>query len=338
MKGIIIAGGLGTRLRPLTYRRPKHLLPVANRPFLEYQVALMKRHGIEEIIFATNYRAGQIEAQFGDGSALGVDLRYAIEDQPLGTAGAIRNAAALCHGESVLVFNGDILTDFDLGEILAFHRANDSRATIAMRAIERPHGFGVMETDSEGRVHAWIEPSEEQKRRVAENPEPTTGESDYINAGIYVLEPEALERIPTGTPVSIERETYPKLIAEGAPIYGIAPAGYWLDIGRSDQYLAANSAVLTRAVKTDVPFAQFGKDSRIDPGASVGESTAVGQGATVGSGSRLAGCIILDGVRVGANCALSGLIADEGCAIGDDVVAQSAVLAAGSLIERGSRL
>src|SRR5262245_14463977 len=139
MKGIIIAGGFGTRLRPLTYDRPKHLLPVANRPFLEYQVALLRRHGITEIVFATNYLADRIEAHFGDGSRFGVAMRYALETEPLGTAGAIRNAAALCGGDTVLVLNGDILTDFDLQAVLAFHAERRACATIALRAVERPH-------------------------------------------------------------------------------------------------------------------------------------------------------------------------------------------------------
>jgi len=339
VKGIIIAGGLGTRLQPLTYTRPKHLLPVANRPFLEYQVALLRRHGVREIIFATNYLAEKIEAHFGDGSRFGVTMRYALETEPLGTAGAIRNAAALCPGDALLVLNGDILTDFDLGQILAFHQTRRAQATIAVRAIERPHAFGVLDTEPDGRVRAWREPTEEEKKRVATAPGPPTGETDYINAGVYILESEVVERIPTGRPVSIERETYPQLIAEGARVFGIAPEGYWIDIGRPEQYLAANAAVLTGAVQTDVPFRQIGESAEIAPGVLLDATTSVGQGARIGAGSRLKGCIILDGVVIGTNAALTDLIAEEGAEVGDDVTAcGGAVLAAGTVIGRGTRL
>src|SRR6266851_792599 len=147
MKAVIIAGGFGTRLRPLTNNRPKHLLPLANKPFLEYQVALLRQHGITEIVFATNYMAEQIEAHFGDGSSFGVSLSYALEKEPLGTAGAIRNAAGDGATDSILVLNGDILTDFDLTKIIAFHKERGARATIALRSVERPHAFGALITE-----------------------------------------------------------------------------------------------------------------------------------------------------------------------------------------------
>lgn len=298
MKGIIIAGGFGTRLRPLTHARPKHLLPVANRPFLEYQVALLREHGISEIVFATNYFADKIEAHFGDGSNFGVSMQYALETEPLGTGGAIRNACATLTDEPVLVLNGDILTDFDLSALIAFHRARDAWATIALRSVERPHAFGVLDTDPEGRLRSWMEPTEEQKRRVAENPDPPTGESDFINAGVYILEPEAWRRIPTGRPVSIERETYPELLAEGALVYGMAPTGYWMDIGRPEQYLAANRAVLSGAVKTRVAFRQIGEGAQVAPDAEVDSATSIGNGARVGARTVLTECIILDKVII----------------------------------------
>jgi mannose-1-phosphate guanylyltransferase len=339
VKGIIIAGGFGTRLAPLTYRRPKHLLPVANRPFLEYQVALLRRHGIDEIAFATNYFAEQIEAHLGDGSRFGVSMRYALEEQPLGTAGAIRNAAAFFPDEPVLVLNGDILTDFDLSKMMAFHRSRCAQATIALRAVEKPHTFGVLDTDAEGRVRAWHEPSEEEKKRVAQYSGPPVGGTDFINAGIYVLEPETIARIPVGRAVSIERETYPALLAEGVPIYGVALEGYWMDIGRPQHYLEANAAVLTHAVQTDVPFQQIGDMAEIAPDASIDPTTAVGRGVRIGAGSCLKGCIILDGVEIGENVTLLGVIADEGARILDSVCVHSgAVIAGGSVIDQGMRL
>lgn len=339
MKGIIIAGGFGTRMRPLTYSRPKHLLPVANRPFLEYQVALLRQHGVTEIIFATNYCADQIEAHFGDGASYGVHMRYALEEEPLGTAGAIRNAAGATMSEVFLVLNGDILTDFDIGALVRFHHERSAKATIALRPVERPHAFGVLDTDGTGRVQDWREPSEEEKRRIAAQSLPKTGETDYINAGIYILEPDVVSEIPLGRPVSIERETYPQLIAAGAPVYGLAPQGFWLDIGHPEQYLRANAAVLTHAVRTTVAFTQIAEGTKIAKDAVIDPTTSLGKGVLVGSGSRLAGCIMMDGVRVGQSAVLNGLIAEEHVEIEDETSSRGgAVLATGSILRRGSRI
>jgi len=339
LKGIIIAGGFGTRLHPLTHHRPKHLLPLGNRPFLEYQAALLRRHGIREIVLAANYLAGMIQAHFGDGSSFGVRMQCALEETPLGTAGAIRNAARHALGERVIVLNGDILTDFDLGAVLRFHEERGAAATIALRAVERPHAFGVLDTDPEGRVAYWREPSEEEKRRVAASPGPPTGEFDFINAGIYVLEPEVVEGIPEGRPASIERETFPALIQSGAPVYGIAPEGFWLDMGRPEQYLAASRAILTRVVDTDVPFQPVAGDARVAPGAEIDAETSLGPGVRVEEGARIQASIILAGSSVGPGARIRGGIVDERVRIGAEAeVRPGAVLAAGSILERGSRI
>ena len=234
--GIIIAGGEGTRLRPLTHHRPKPLVPVANQALLEYQVALLKDHGITDVVFATNYMADRIEAHFGNGSAFGVQMHYAIENEPLGTGGAIRNAADLFPGQAVCVFNGDIVTDFDLTSILNFHNENNSIATITLQEVPSPNPFGVLIRDASGRVLEWNEPSEEKKKLLAAGNFELTG-TDYINAGFYVLEPEFIDRIPQATKSSIERDIYPKLIAESGLMFGYAPGGYWMDTGRPEQLL-----------------------------------------------------------------------------------------------------
>ncbi len=345
MKGIIIAGGLGTRLRPLTYRRPKPLVSVANRPFLEYQVALLRQYGIEDIVFATNYMAEKIEGHFGNGSRFGVRMQYALEDKPLGTGGAIRNAADLFPGEAVAVFNGDVLTDFDLGKIIAFHQERNSIATVTLSEVPSPHPFGILILDSRGQVQEWREPSEESKKALAVDPDVAPTGKDLINAGFYILEPECIERIPQGQPASIERDIYPQLIAEKAPIYGIAPGGFWMDVGRAEQLLIATQSVLTGAVKAAAPGMAVGEGTTIAPNTWINGLTAIGKGCQVGDESRLENVILMDNVKIGNRVRLSGVIVDEGTVIEDEVVVTvrgagglTPVIAADSVLAKGTRL
>jgi mannose-1-phosphate guanylyltransferase/phosphomannomutase len=363
MKGIIIAGGAGTRLRPLTYTRPKPLIPVVNRPFLEYQVALLKRNGVEEIIFCTNYMADQITGHFGDGSRFGVRMQYALEETPLGTAGAIKNAQEMVGRSTAVVLNGDVLTDFDISSIVQFHRDKRALVTLALKEIPSPSPYGVIITDDEGRVLEFREPSEAQKKAFAANPNIEPMGFDYINAGIYIMEPEALDAIPTGRPVSVERETYPKFVAEGKPIYAVALDGYWLDIGRPAQYREATAAILSRDISVDVPgewmpagyWAQGGVD--IDPTAHIAPTVHLGEGARIGEGAAVTGrtvigprcvvhanatltdCILEESVIIGEGAKLSNVILDNGSHVGPDaVVTVPAVFAAGSVIGRGTRI
>jgi NDP-sugar pyrophosphorylase family protein len=363
MKGIIIAGGAGTRLRPLTYTRPKPLIPVVNRPFLEYQVALLKRHGVEEIIFCTNYMADKIAAHFGDGARFGVRMRYALEETPLGTAGAIRNAQEMVGRSTVVVLNGDVLTDFDIASIVQFHRDKCALVTLALKEVASPSPYGVIITDDEGRVQEFREPSEAQKKAIAANPNIQHTGVDYINAGIYIMEPDALDAIPTGRPVSVERETYPRFLADGAPIYAVALDGYWLDIGRAEQYRQATAAILSRDISVDVPgewmpagyWAQDGADidptahiaptvhigerARIAEGASVTGRTVIGPRCVIGANATLTDCILEEDVIVSEGAKLSGVILDNGSHVGPDaVITVPAVFAAGSVIGKGTRI
>lgn len=345
MKGIIIAGGLGTRLRPLTYRRPKPLVPVANRPFLEYQVALLRKHGIEDIVFATNYMADRIESHFGDGSRFGVRMRYALEETPLGTGGAIRNAADLFPGEAVIVFNGDVLTDFDIGAILAFHLRKRALSTLTLAEVPSPNPFGVLTLDAEGRVLKWVEPSEEAKKALIVDPDLVPAGKDLINAGIYMLEPEFVARIPPGVPSSLERKIYPQLIAEQAPLYGIAPGGFWMDVGRAEQLLTATQAVLSDAVRTAIAGLAVGEETTISPSAWIDGQTVIGNSCRVGEESRLEGCIVLDNVIIGSHVRLHHVILDDGTTVEDEVVIDGRggggsvpVIAAGSTLCKGTRL
>lgn len=344
MKGIIIAGGLGTRLRPLTYHRPKPLTPVANRPFLEYQVALLKQYGVLDIVFATNYMADRIEAHFGDGSRFGVRMRYALEEQPLGTGGAIRNAAELFPGETVVVFNGDILTDFDLGKVMGFHTERNAAATITLSEAPSPHPFGVLILDDKGRVMEWREPSEEAKRAVTTDPDLEPSGKDLINAGFYVMSPEFIEKIPAGRPSSIERDIYPQLIAEGGPLYGVAPGGFWLDLGRAEQLLSATQSLLSGGVRTCAPGISVGEGTVIASSTWINGLTAIGHNCNIAGQTRLENCILMDRVTVGEHVRLSNVIVDEDVTIESEVIVEGRgggnvpVVAAGSTLRRGTRL
>lgn len=363
MKGIIIAGGAGTRLRPLTYVRPKPLIPVVNRPFLEYQVALLKRHGIDEIIFCTNYMADKIEAHFGDGSRFGVSMKYAIEQHPLGTAGAIKNAQTLAGRDTFVVLNGDVLTDFDIGSILEFHRDKGAMVTVTLKEVPSPSPYGVIVTDDEGRVLEFREPSEAQKKALASNPNIEHTGVDYINAGIYIMEPDALDRIPTGRPVSVERETYPRLLEEKVPFYAIARDGYWLDIGRPEQYRQATNAILSRDIAVEVPGAwnpmgywcedgaevdptahvaptvHIGAGARIGAGASLTGRTVIGRKCRIGPNATLSDCILEEGVIVAGGVKMDDVILDDGCHVeAETVVSVPSVFAAGSVLRKGTRI
>jgi mannose-1-phosphate guanylyltransferase/phosphomannomutase len=363
MKGIIIAGGAGTRLRPLTYMRPKPLIPVVNRPFLEYQVALLKRHGIDEIIFATNYMADKIEAHFGDGSAFGVRMKYAIEETPLGTAGAIKNAQVVAGQDTVVVLNGDILTDFDISAVIQFHQEKHAFVTLTLKEVPSPSPYGVIITDEQGRVQEFREPSEATKKMLAANPNIERTGVDYINAGIYILEPEALDTIPTGRPVSIERETYPKLLEDKAPFYAVSLDGYWLDIGRPEQYRQATTAILSRDIAVDVPgewmpagywadpsadidptahiapTVHIGANARIAEGVSLTGITVIGPNCEIGPNTTLSDCILEEGVIIEEGVKLKGVILDDGCHIESDVaITRASVVSAGSVFKRGTRI
>ncbi|MGC8782870.1 MAG: sugar phosphate nucleotidyltransferase [Armatimonadota bacterium] len=363
MQGIIIAGGFGTRFRPLTYTRPKPLMPILNRPLLEYQVALLKAHGVTEIVFATNYMADAIEEHFGDGSRFGVKMRYAQEHQPLGTAGAIRNAAkSLWRRETVVVFNGDIVTDFDLSAVIDLHRRRGARATIALKAVPSPNPYGVLELDNDGRVLAWLEPTEEQKKALAANPNVEQTGWDYINAGFYVLEPEVIESIPDGRAVSIEREIYPRMIAQGEGLYGAPAEGYWVDVAGPTHYWKVTNDLLRGRVNVPLPgtprseglwcmeraqvhctldvgaVAHIGEGAVVEKEVHLRGTVVVGAGCHIERGCVLEDCVLLEGVHVGEGTSLTRVLCDRDVSIAAGSRITDAVIAASSHIERESRL
>jgi mannose-1-phosphate guanylyltransferase len=231
MKAILLIGGLGTRLRPLTLTTPKPLLPIADRPFLAYQLDFLRGFGIKEIVLCTAYRADDFRQTFGDGEKHGVKITYVHETTALGTGGAIKNAEQFVDGP-VLICNGDILMNLNLQQLIDFHRGNQSKATIALTAVADPSAYGVVELESDGRV-----------RRFVEKPKPGESDSKLINAGVYLFEPEIFSLIPPGVNYSVERGTFPLLLERKIPFFALPLSGYWLDVGTLEKYQQAQQDV-----------------------------------------------------------------------------------------------
>src|SRR5678810_292700 len=233
MKAIMLAGGKGTRLRPLTIHTPKPIVPIFERPFLHYQLDLLKQvPEIDEVILSLNYQPRRIEEMFGDGSDSGLGIKYVVEPVPLGTAGAVRYAGESLR-ESIVVFNGDVLTQIDLAAVLALHRERKARATIVLTPVPNPSAYGLVETDAQGNI-----------LRFLEKPKPHEITCDTINAGIYVLEPDTFDRIPKDTPWSIERSFFPSLIERGETFVAHVDRGYWIDIGTPDKYMQVHRDIM----------------------------------------------------------------------------------------------
>jgi mannose-1-phosphate guanylyltransferase len=278
MKAILLAGGKGTRLRPLTVHTPKPIVPIFNRPFLYYQLDLLRQvPEIDEAILSLNYQPRRIEEIFGEGEGLGIRLRYVVEPQPLGTGGAIRYAGDQLT-ESVVVFNGDVLTQVDLGAVLRLHRERKAKATIVLTPIENPRAYGLVETDADRNIRQFLEKPGEDEITC-----------NTINAGIYVLEPETFDRIPKDTAWSIERSFFPSLIERGETFVAYVYDGYWIDIGTPAKYLQVHKDIM---------------DGRYSAPPFVGsESKFVAEGARVEEGVDLLGpCFIDEGavVKTGA--------------------------------------
>ncbi|PYR13949.1 MAG: nucleotidyl transferase [Acidobacteria bacterium] len=285
MKAILLAGGKGTRLRPLTIHTPKPIVPIFNRPFLHYQLDLLKQVSeIDEVILSLNYQPRRIEEIFGDGGDSGLGIKYVVEPAPLGTAGAVRYAGDQLR-ESVVVFNGDVLTEVDLAAVIALHRDRRAKATIVLTPVDNPTAYGLVETDADSNI-----------RRFLEKPKPDEITCDTINAGIYVLEPETFERIPKDTPWSIERSFFPSLIEQGESFVAYVYRGYWIDIGTPEKYMQVHRDMMDGRFTAyrAAPFAArpsaawISPEARIEDGAIVegpcfiDEATIVRPGARIG--------------------------------------------------------
>ncbi len=282
MKAILLAGGKGTRLRPLTIHTPKPIVPIFNRPFLHYQLDLLRRvPEIDEVVLSLNYQPRRIEEIFGDGSGTGVRIRYVVEPVPLGTAGAVRYAGESLH-ESVVVFNGDVLTQIDLAAVIALHRERQAKATIVLTPVDNPTAYGLVEVDDRNNVRRFLE-------------KPTADEitCNTINAGIYVLEPDTFDRIPKDTAWSIERSFFPSLIERRETFVAYVYPGYWIDIGTPEKYMQVHRDIMDGRYRAD-PFDKAPATAWVSPGARVEEGAIVeapcfiDEGAVVKSGSRIA--------------------------------------------------
>jgi mannose-1-phosphate guanylyltransferase len=331
VKAVVLVGGEGTRLRPLTLTTPKPLLPIANIPFIERQLTWLGEHGVDEVVLSLGYLPHTFTEHFPENRFGDIALRFVIEHEPLGTAGGIRFAAEGI-SERVLVCNGDVLTDLDLGALIAFHTEREAQATIALTKVSDPSAFGVVPTRADGEVVAFVE-------------KPPRGQAptSWINAGTYVLEPEVFDRIPPRFTVSIERETFPRMLDEPGRLYAMQSDAYWLDIGTPQKYLEAQIDVAAGRLGTpptpdatqlmDGVWVQPGAE--IDAGATVVGPSVIGPQARVEAGAHVEasvlgpGTVVSAGATVLRSVVLSGVTVAPGDAVKDEVVSPDAVLPCG---------
>jgi mannose-1-phosphate guanylyltransferase / phosphomannomutase len=337
MKGVIMAGGFGTRLKPLTINRPKPMVPIANRPIMEHIVELLRRHGITDLVSILYFQPEHITSHFGDGSAFGVNMQYVTAESDYGTAGAVRNAADLLGDDRIIVISGDVLTDFDLSAAIRSHEERGADATIALTSVENPLAFGIVILDeSTGRIERFLE-------------KPTWGEvfSDTINTGIYILEPSALRRVPLHTNCDFSKDLYPQMLREGAGLYGYVAQGYWRDIGNIDEYRTAHRDVLAGHV--DTTFAGERHDLEngtlwIDPRARLGErvgitgTVVIAADAEIADGALLENSVIGQGCRVGEGAELRDVVLWAGCRIDRRARVVESVCAAGVHIGKAASI
>jgi mannose-1-phosphate guanylyltransferase len=308
VRAVVLVGGLGTRLRPLTLRTPKQMLPVAGRPMIEWVVEHLAGHGVDEVVLSLGYRPDAFRRAYPDATCAGVRLVYAVEDEPLDTAGAIRFAAGAAGvDERFLVVNGDILSDLDVSALLAFHADAHEQAgalaTIGLVPVEDPSAYGVVTTDGEGKVQAFVE-----------KPAPGEAASHDINAGCYVVEPEVLDRIPGTGRVNIERETFPALVAEGR-LWALSQQGWWVDVGTPERYLQASLELLDKG-------AGQGEAGLVDHSAVVASSALVtrsvlGPGCRIGRNARVRDSVVFSRAVVGNGATISGSIVGASAVVGD---------------------
>lgn len=271
MKAVVMAGGEGTRLRPLTSLRPKPMVPIVNQPVMEHILGLVKHHGIDEVVATLAFMPQVIEDYFGDGEEWGMDIAYALEETPLGTAGSIKNAEALLKDDTFLVISGDALTDINLAEVIEFHKSREATVTIALKRVPDPLEFGVVITDDDGKIDRFLE-------------KPSWGQvfSDTINTGIYVLEPEIFDYIPEGEPFDFSSQLFPLLMEKGYPLYGCVVDGYWCDVGSLETYMQVHKDILDGKAMIFIPGLEAHEKLWISEGAEIHPDAEVSEKGRAG--------------------------------------------------------
>ncbi|MFV0315739.1 MAG: sugar phosphate nucleotidyltransferase [Microthrixaceae bacterium] len=332
MKAVIMAGGEGTRLRPLTSNAPKPMMPLANRPMMEHVIGLLKRHGVTDIVVTVAFMAETIRTYFGDGSEFGVNMTYATEDTPLGTAGSVRNAKDELD-DTFLVISGDVLTDIDITAIVKAHRDGEALATIGLVRVDNPLEYGIVITDDDGNIERFLE-------------KPTWGQvfSDTINSGIYVLEPRIFDWIAADEPVDFSGDVFPAVLADGERILGSVGEGYWEDVGTLDAYVRAHKDILDEKVTADIPGIEVadgvwvGKGAEISPDASVVGPAVVGDNCNVDAGVTLGAYSVLGtGVRVRRESELERSVVHDNTYVGESVRLRGTVIGRSADLRRGAR-
>ncbi|MEV6398735.1 NDP-sugar synthase [Streptomyces sp. NPDC051907] len=341
-EAILLVGGKGTRLRPLTVNTPKPMVPAAGVPFLTHQLARARAAGVEHIVLATSYLAEVFEPYFGDGSALGLHLEYVTEEEPLGTGGAIRNVASRLRSgpqDPVLIFNGDILTGLDIKALVAVHETSGADVSLHLTRVADPRAYGLVPTDADGRVQAFLEKPQTPEEIV----------TDQINAGAYVFRRSVIDAIPAGRPVSVERETFPDLLASGAHLQGMVDSTYWLDLGTPQAFVRGSAdLVLGRAPSPAVPGRCGDRlilpTATVAPDAKLTGGTVIGEGAVIGPGARIDATTVLPGARVDEGAVLSASLIGENAHVGartilsDVVVGDGATVGADNELRAGARV
>ncbi len=330
MRAVIMAGGQGTRLRPLTSNQPKPMIPIVNRPCMEHIIYLLKRHGFEDVVVTLEYLPEVIRGYFGNGSGWGVHIEYSVEEKPLGTAGSVKYVEDQLQERFVIV-SGDALTDVDLSEAVAFHEERGAEVTLVLKEVEDPSEFGIVEIGEDGRVTDFKEkPSEEEVF------------SYTANTGIYVLEPGVLREIPEGQEYDFSKELFPRMLDEGRSVYGYVTKGYWEDIGNIEQYMGAQRDVLDGKVKGVIPSGErlregvyvgrdvrlddedalegpvvLGNDVRVSAGARVGPYSVVASDVSIGAGARVVESTVGGECAIGEEAELDGALLMRACNVGD---------------------
>ncbi len=364
MRAVVMAGGEGTRLRPLTTGTPKPLLPVVGRPIMEYTLRLLRRHGLTDTVVTVQYLASLVRGYFGDGTELGLDLHYATEQRPMGTAGSVRNAEEGLRDDDFLVISGDALTDIDLTALAAFHRDRDALVTVCLARRPDPLDFGIVITDDDGRVERFHE-------------KPTWGQvfSDTVNTGIYVMKPEVLDGVPLGRAVDWASDVLPHLVAEKQGVFGYVAEGYWEDVGTLESYLRVQADVLEGRMRAEIdgfevaPGVWISEGAEVDPealitgplyvgayakieaGVELGAHTVLGTNVVVRNGARLARCVLHDNAFIGPGAELRGCVVgrssdvmrgarvEEGAIVGDDcTLAEESIIASGVHVYPGKTI